>query len=73
MEINTITPDQIGLNGGIDVNITGKGFGNTPQGYSASLRIASTFFECDIRYWSMNVIVCRVPELVEGVAHVVVW
>lgn len=72
MEINTLTPSQLGLNGGADVNITGKGFGNIPEGYSASLRINTVFYGCDVRYWSMNEIVCRVPKLVNGVAHVVV-
>lgn len=67
-----MTPPQLGLNGGADVNITGKGFGNTPENYSASLSINNVFYGCDIRYWSINEIVCRVPKLVDGIARVVV-
>ena len=72
MTITSLVPLQLGLNGGADINITGKGFGNKQLKYVVSLDISSVLFKCNVRLWSANLIVCRAPELVDGLARVLV-
>jgi len=66
MKLLSVTPNEFGSNGGVDITLNGGGFGKTPDGFHVKIMISPMEFPCETKSWTKNQIVCSTLQLIDG-------
>uniref|UniRef100_A0A7M5VEE0 IPT/TIG domain-containing protein n=1 Tax=Clytia hemisphaerica TaxID=252671 RepID=A0A7M5VEE0_9CNID len=71
--ITSISPSTLGTNGGVDIEINGKGFGKDGKELEIQLKMGSDRHDCNIHCYLKDCgptrTYCRSPVLVDGSAE----
>lgn len=62
MVANTVTPSTIGVSGGVDIEITGNGFGTETGAVNVTINSET----CVVKTVTMTTILCEAPALIAG-------
>lgn len=68
MAANTVTPSTIGVSGGVDIEISGNGFGAD----TGAVNVTINSQPCVVKTVTMTTIVCEAPALPAGTNSILV-